>query len=239
MMFGMNNELLPLTVREMERKAGLEFVNPKSLLFLTGAPLSGKSTIAPMISSSIEGCGQQSMDIVRLMAQELERLKPEPERNPFVQFGSCDSYSLIGNGSYSPESLVAGFNSYSEAVFSVLKIILPKLELQGVQNLLFEGVQLTPRQVEPYLVEGSKLIVVVSDSTRLEANRNKMFGNDEQMTKRYSTEKLLLIQDEILAQATKLAPENLIIINNTGSIGDSASAVINNLIRLNTLRPKL
>ena len=151
-MFGMRNEARDFSAI-VERRVVPEFRfnSPDTSIFLTGVPLSGKSTIAPIISSSIEGCLTQSMDIIRLIAQRMDEAKPVAKRNPFVRFGSCDSYLFVGDGSYSEQSLVEGYNSYSSAVFSVLGDIVPKMEVQGVQNVLFEGVQLAPSLVAPYL----------------------------------------------------------------------------------------
>lgn len=64
------------------RRPKYSFVNPNTLLFLTGVPLSGKSSIAPLVASAIEDCTVQNMDIIRILAQERELQKPENKRNP-------------------------------------------------------------------------------------------------------------------------------------------------------------
>ena len=216
----------------IEYRRGPEFIftNPNTLLFLTGAPLSGKSTIAPIIASSIEGCAQQSMDIVRLMAQEVEAHKSENERNPFVQYGSCDSYTLIGDGSYSPESLVDGFNEYSSAVTSLLTRIIPKLETQGVRNVLFEGVQLTPHILAPYLVDSNRLIIVTSSEEKLLSNRGKLFAEDHKLLDRYSIDRLLLLQDEILRQSRDIPSDKILCVDNTQDYRTTVSSIISSLL---------
>lgn len=192
-----------------------KFVSPNVLLFLTGVPLSGKSTISPLIASAIEGCALQNMDIIRLVAQEIEKTKPESERNPFVNAGSCDSYELIGDGSYSSANLVKGFNAYSEAIVSVLTRLTPRLELQGVRDMLFEGTQLTPSLIAPYLVANNKLIILSTSEDQLTLNRAKLFGDDPQLLERYSIEKLLLLQEEIIRQSKQLPKDKFIVVSNT------------------------
>ena len=221
---------------ESLRRPEFKFTRPESLVFLTGVPLSGKSTIAPLVSSSIEGCMQQSMDIIRLVAQRIEEDKPEQERNPFVQYGSCDSYLLIGDGSYSPESMLRGFNLYSEAVCSILTHIIPNLETQGVGSMLFEGVQLTPSIVSPYLTDDSRLIVVTSSEEQLERNRYKLFGNNPQLQERYSTEKLVILQNEILRQAKESGSDRIILVDNIQDVRETAAGIISALLKQQILQ---
>jgi len=223
----------PVVIKKPEFKLSC----PNTLIFLTGAPLSGKSTIAPLVVSSIEGLSLQPMDIVRLLAQELERSKPRAKRNPFVNLGSCDSYTAIGGGSYSPERLIQGFNAYSEAVSSLLIGIIPKLESQGVRDLLFEGVQLTPKIVAPYLVGNNRLVVVTSDESKFTSNRERVFGEDEELLDRYSVDKLLLLQQEILRQASELPQDKVFYVENTGEYTDAASQIIHLLHDTSVIRP--
>ncbi|MBI2018777.1 hypothetical protein HYS96_03690 [Candidatus Daviesbacteria bacterium] len=206
------------------------FVNPNTLLFLAGAPLSGKSTIAPLVASRIEACSIQNMDIFRLLAQEMEMIKPERKRNAFVSFGACDSYVFVGDGSYSPESLIIGFNSYARVVSSFLSKVVPRLEVQGAQRVLFEGVQLTPQVVSPFLTGNNKLIIVTLDIARLESNRDKRYGQDKELLQRYSSEKILLIQEELVRQGRELSPNKVFFVNNSADYIDSAAAVIRLLI---------
>jgi len=210
---------------------------PKTLIFLTGAPLSGKSTIAPLVTSSIEGLTLQPMDIIRLLAQEVENVKPKSQRNPFVNLGSCDSYTLIGDGKYTPESLIQGYNTYAEAVSSLLTGIIPKLEAQGVRDLLFEGVQLTPRIVAPYLDRNNRLIVITSNRSMLASNRKKVFGENKELLDRYSDDKLLAIQQEILLQAKQLSQDKVLYIENTGEYTDAATKVVRILSETDIIQP--
>lgn len=214
----------------MIRKPEYKLSGPNTLIFLTGAPLSGKSTIAPLVVSCIEGCTLQPMDIIRLLAQEVEAQNPENERNPYVNYGSCDSFTLVGDGSYSPENLIQGFNYYSEAVSSLLTSIIPKLEAQGVRDLLFEGVQLTPSIVSPFLKGNNRLIVVTSDESKFASNRGKVFGENLELVDRYSTERLLLIQAEILKQAADIPDDKVCRVHNTGEYTDSATEIIQFLL---------
>jgi len=226
------NEKEPLIRRPEYRLS-----SPNTLMFLTGAPLSGKSTIAPLITSSVEGLTLQPMDIIRLLAQEVENIKPENQRNPFVNVGSCDSYTLIEDGKYSPERLIQGFNIYSEAVSSLLTGIIPKLEAQGVRDLLFEGVQLTPRIVAPYLDGNNRLIIITSNQPMFSSNRKKVFGENEELVDRYSDEKLLAIQQEILSQARQLPQDKVLYIDNTREYTDAATEIVRILRKTGVIRP--
>lgn len=204
------------------------FVNPNTSLFLTGAPLSGKSTIAPLVASMIEGCTVQSMDIIRLLAQQMELQRPEGERNPFVRYGACDSFLFVGDGLYSPQSLVTGFNSYARAVSSLLTGIVPRLEAQGAQRVLFEGVQLTPQVVSPFLTGNNKLIVITSNEASLSANRDKRYGEDRELLERYSLDRLLVLQEEIIRQSKELSPDKTFFVDNSADY----PAMVTRIIRL-------
>jgi 2-phosphoglycerate kinase len=215
------------------------FTKQGTLIFVTGVPLSGKSTITPIITSSIENCTLQPMDIIRLVAQEIESYKPKDKRNPFVNYGSCDSYIAIGDGSYSPQSLIAGFNAYSEIVCSPLRNIIPKLEVQGAQNVLFEGVQLTPSIVAPYLSDNNRLIIVTSDAQKLESNRRKMFGDNAELIERYSIDRLLLLQEEILRQSREIPEGKVAYIDNIGNYRNTIANALQFLIKTGVIEPGL
>lgn len=206
------------------------FTNPNTILFLTGVPLSGKSSITPLVASTIEDCTMQNMDIIRLLAQEREMQKPENERNPFVRYGSCDSYLFVGDGSYSPTSLLTGFNSYAQAVSSLLTDIVPKLEAQGAQKVLFEGVQLTPQIVAPFLGGDNKLIIITSNEAKLSSNREKRFGRDTELLERYSLDRLLLLQEEIIRQGKVVSPGKIFFVENTTDYVDTVVNIIRLLI---------
>lgn len=216
-------------------EANFRFSKPNTLLFITGVPLSGKSTIAPLITPLIDGCSLQNMDIIRLVAGQMEELKPEAERNPFLNLGSCDAYTIVGDGTFTQEHLVTGFNSYSKAVCSVLNNILPKLEVQGAKDVIFEGVQLTPSLVAPHLKGNSKLIIVTSNEEKLRANANKLFANEEWLLERYSPDKLLLLQDEILRQAQEIPDDKLLIVDNSEAYLNSAKIIMQFLANSETI----
>lgn len=218
-------------------KPEFQLTKQNTIIFITGAPLSGKSTITPLVYSGIQGITYQSMDILRLVAQEIENSKNTAKKNPYVFSGSCESYKLIGNGEYSVERLIQGFNKYSKAVSSILfKRIIPNLDIQGDSNLLVEGVQLTPDIVAPFLKGNNKLIVFKSDAKTLSSNRKKLYGDGKLFLDRYSNEKLLAIQDEILSQAQKLPQEKVAIINTTSEAQDDASKIINWLRETKTIQ---
>lgn len=211
------------------------FASPNTLLFVTGAPFSGKSTLAPLIAASIEGCGLQSMDIIRLVAQEMESQKPESARSPFVNYGSCDSYLAIGDGAFSPKSLIQGFNEYSQVMGTILEKIIPKLELQGARDVLFEGVQLTPLIVEQYLRRNGKLIVIVTNPLKAASNRDHLIAGNKELMERYSIERLILIQKEILEQAKRIPQDKIIYIDNLWNIEVATSRAITRLLELGVI----
>lgn len=227
---------VPKTI-EYKRGPEYTFTDPNTLLFLTGIPLSGKSTLAPIIGAAIDGCSQQPMDLIRLLAQEFEQTKRPERRNPFVHVGSCDSYTLIGDGSYSQESLIQGFNAYAEAVSSLLLRILPKLETQGVRNALFEGVQLTPRLVAPYLQGNNQLIIVRSNESTLNNHITKLYGDNEALKERYNIERLLLLQDEILRQSEDIPEEKVIVIDNTQPLDTTIQQLTKVLLTRGIIQP--
>lgn len=213
-----------------------EFTRKDTLIFVTGAPLSGKSTISPLITSSISGCSLQSMDILRLLAQGMESLKPQDQRNHFVEYGSCDSYRLVGDGIYTQQNLINGFNAYAEAVSSLLPLIIPKLESQGEQALLFEGVQLAPSLIQKYLSNNNQLVVMASDPGIFDRNRAKLFGDNAELSERYSTEKLVLLQEEIIRQARKLPNQKVFFVQNVDDPANLASSVLSGLLGRNVVK---
>jgi 2-phosphoglycerate kinase len=143
-----------------------------------------------------------------------------------VKFGSCDSYQNIGNGKYTPKNLVIGFNKYAEAVSSILPFVLPKLEAQGVRDMIFEGVQLTPLIVEPYLRNRNKLIILTTNEGRLNLNRTKLFGDDREMLERYSTDKLFILQNKIIKQSKLIKNSSFTLVKNNNDYHTTANVII-------------
>lgn len=241
MMFGRKSKMSIIQSETKEttlQSPPYEFVEQGTLLFMTGVALSGKSTISPLVASAISGCVLQSMDVIRLAAQQIEEVKPERDRNPFVYLGSCDSYLAVGDGSYSDESLIEGFQFYSESVFRVAERMLPKLEAQGAQNVFFEGVQLTPKLLKPHLKGKNRLIVVTSDSEKLERNRNLLFHDDLGMVARYSVPILMLLQREIVQQGLELDQLQLISVANLGEYTETATQILEGLLSQEVIKKK-
>lgn len=220
------------------KEAEYKFTKNNSRIFITGVPLSGKSTISPLIARNISDCTWQNMDILRLTAQMVEDQKPVELRSPFVNYGSCDSYKAIGDGSFSPESLIEGFNRYSEIVSDSLSFILPKLEAQGAKDVLFDGVQTTPDIVERHMNESTLLIILTSSELRLKKNAIKMFGDEQWLLDRYSPDKLMLLQKEILRQAKDFPKDKLLIVDNSGKISGSAHKIMDFLLFSGMIEPK-
>jgi 2-phosphoglycerate kinase len=222
---------------EMTYRFRYKFRNHNSLLFITGVPFCGKSTIASVIASLIKDCVYQSMDIIRLIAQLLEKTKAKNIRNRFVELGCCEGYTLIDDGAYSPNNLIKGYHIYSKSLFSIIKYIISKLEFQGVENVLFEGVQLMPSLVSQYLDNKNKLIVITSDTQNLIKNREKRFGKDKELIEKYSIDKLLLLQKEILRQSEKIPRHKLFIIENQGNYENTVYQILQFLQKTDVITP--
>lgn len=212
------------------KEAEYKFAKNNSRIFITGVPLSGKSTISPLVARNISDCTWQNMDILRLTAQMVEEQKPVELRSLFVNYGSCDSYKAIGDGTFSPESLIEGFKLYSEIVSDSLSFILPKLEAQGAKDVLFDGVQTTPDIVKRHMNDSTILIVLTSSESRLRKNATKMFGDEQWLLDRYSPDKLILLQKEILRQAKDFPKDKLLIVDNSGKISGSAHKIMDFLL---------
>lgn len=205
------------------------FKEPETLLFLNGAPLSGKSTIASFLGSRILDCTVQSMDMIRLISCSRNRTLPPALREPTLEYGSCDSYRAIGDGSYSRDALLGGYRQYSRATCHLLNDIIPGFEAQGTGSVVFEGVQLLPEIIGEYLVSNVKnnFIMVKSTEKKLDANRVMKYGAQPSLlTERYSTDKLLLIQSEIIAQAQLLPSEQVLTVQNTGTYVEAVDQII-------------
>jgi 2-phosphoglycerate kinase len=200
--------------------------HPNTRLFIAGVPLSGKSTITSILCGQIEGISSQNMDIFRILAIEMENLKSEPKRNKFVAKGSCDSYLLIGDGKYTPRALIEGYKKYSQAICTLLSVVVPQLEAQGAQNIVFEGVQLMPSLVQEYLNSNSRLILVLSNQKMLKANAQKRFSNEPELLNRYAPDRLLLLQNEIKRQALTLPSWAVLNVENNKSPDDAARVVL-------------
>ncbi|HSX35771.1 MAG TPA: hypothetical protein VLH84_02445 [Patescibacteria group bacterium] len=216
------------------------FTIPGTLLFMSGAPLSGKSTVAPLVAANIAGCVIQNMDLMRYAAQTIDGALPEADREPTMMFGACDSFEAIGDGSYSPGTLIQGYNRHAAALCQILHGIIPGLEAQGANNVLFEGVQLLPDVIGQYLGEKNRMIVVTSDEDRFARNRQQLFGDSaSRRAEHYSTDRLMLIQDELLRQADRLDAEQVFRAENTGSYVSAAAQVLGFLGAVGTIEPNV
>ena len=184
----------------------------------------------------IRGCTLQNMDIIRLLAQELESLKPPKLRNPFTNYGSCDSYVAIGNGKFTEKTMITGYHAYSKAVCSLLKKIIPGLELQGAKEVVFEGVQLMPLTIKPYLKNKNKVIVITSSEQDLKTRVNQMFFGNQKLLERYSVDKLLIIQNEILRQLNFINPNKYYVVDNSSDLFDSTDDILTYLLNSKTIK---
>lgn len=186
-----------------------------SKLFIVGPPLIGKTTLASHLTSIIIDMPVVSMDIVRIFAQLIENEKLAKLRNKFVQYGSCDSYTLVGDGTFKKENIINGYKAYAKAVFNPITNVIPKLETQGCENVIFEGVQLMPELVAPYLGKNCKLIVLKSNPDRFNQSKKNLFEDNKILHNRYNNVALSTIQTEILKQASKIDSCHCIVIDNS------------------------
>ena len=119
-----------------------------------------------------------------------------------------------------------------------LKSIIPKLEAQNSQNVLFEGVQLTPSIVAPYLTGNNRIVIVTTNAKKIETNRNEKFGGDIEMSARYSTDKLLLLQDEITRQGRDIPEDRIFYVGNTDNYMSTVEDIISYLFTTNVIGKK-
>jgi len=98
------------------------------------------------------------------------------------------------------------------------------------RDVVFEGVQLIPDIVQEHLNKNSRLILITSTEKRLSENAKRMFGEEKWLLDRYSPEKLLLLQNELIRQTKTFPKDQLIIIDNSGEILDSAIEIMNYLL---------
>lgn len=216
-----------------------DFIKPHNVIFFTGAPLSGKSTIAPELNARFNNSVMQHMDVIRLLSQEVELQKPEDQRNNFVFYGSTDAYKLVGDGSYSPERLVEGYRLYSMAVSRLLFSVFNKLNPEDIDNMTIEGVQIMPELVAPHLKrDGSGLIVLTADEKQFTHNRNKVFSDDTIKAK-YSNDRLMLVQNEILRQTNGLPKDKVMIAENTGNVDQVVGMMLQFLTKNNFITPSV
>lgn len=216
------------------------FARPGTLLFVNGAPLSGKSTVSLSLAANIYGCNVQNMDILRLAAQEVDKMRPTIVQEEVLMYGSCDSYRAVGNGAYSPEALITGYRRYSEATCWLMHRIIPSLEKQGASDVLFEGVQLLPSTVGKYLNSHNKMITITSNPQNLLDNRNKLFGVElEEMNERYSVDKLMMVQQEIIRQTKTLSTDQFYHANNTGRYIETVKSILNFLNSSGVIVPNI
>jgi 2-phosphoglycerate kinase len=170
------------------------------------------------------------MDIVRIFAQMIEEQKPKLKRNKFVQFGSCDSYTLVGDGTLSNSNIIEGFKLYSQAVFEPVKQILPKLETQGCEHLILEGVQIAPDLVSSYLSESARLVVITASLGQLTRNKAQIFGDNKVLESRYSNEVLSLVQNEVIRELEDLKPGNYAVFENDKKPEDCRDEILDYLL---------
>lgn len=205
------------------------FSQEGSLIFVTGAPLSGKSTIAPLVTSSIDGCSMQNMDIFRLMMGREDEMKADSQKDAVLQFGSCDSYMTIGDGEYSEQSLIEGYIRNSRAVCKPLDYVIPKLEVQGAQNILFEGVQLLPSIVRKFMQtnQNSRFVIVTSTAEDLEARRGLLYtGEGYEFGRKYTSDRLELISHYLVSEAQQLPYKRVCVVDNSSTCVDAAEEVL-------------
>jgi len=106
--------------------------------------------------------------------------------------------------------------------------VVRKVLTSGVK--FFEGVQLTPLIVSPYLKNNNKLIILTTSENKIVQNRAKIFGKDPILLERYSNEKLFLLQKEILKQSQKLPANSFYIVDNSGEYLKTANKIIDFLL---------
>jgi len=118
-------------------------------------------------------------------------------------------------------------------------MVLPKLEAQGVKDIIFEGVQLTPKNISKYLKNSqNKLIIIKSNRERLLKNRDKLFGNNQTMINRYNLDRIMLVQEEIIKQTLKLERDKFFIAENNNDYLETVKSILKYLEEYGIVRAK-
>lgn len=214
------------------------YILPHNVLFLTGAPLCGKSTIASILNACIVDSAIQHMDLIRLLSENMENKKPINKRNKFVGLSSVDAYKEIGNSEYSTDNLILGYKLYSEAVSQLILSVLDKLNPEDIDHLIMEGAQLLPELTAPYLSRpGYGIIVLKTTEEQFNIHRENVFS-EQNLRDKYSNEKVISIQNELIKQAEKINSKKVFIVENNGTPETVVLKIlemleINNLIRKN------
>ncbi|OGE31902.1 hypothetical protein A2631_02130 [Candidatus Daviesbacteria bacterium RIFCSPHIGHO2_01_FULL_44_29] len=206
-----------------------KFTNKGSVLFIAGAPLSGKSTITSLLAQQIEDSCIQHMDIIRLISQQIESLKPRSARNELVYLGSTDAYKKIGTGEYSKENLIAGYRLYSDGVVQHFLPILDKLNDQDVSTLIIEGVQILPSLIEKYTnLQNFYYVLITASPDGYKIHLDKLFKS-LYLKNKYSVSKLIAIQEYLIKEVELLPESKKTIIKNEKDLGFVVSAILQKL----------
>ena len=91
--------------------------------------------------------------------------------------------------------------------------------------------------MQPYLTENNKLVIVTTNAAQLDKNLSKLFREEPEMLARYSIEKILLIQEELLNQAETLEGNKVLTITNTADLSSPVNKILNFLSSTKVIEP--
>ncbi len=212
-----------------------KFTAQNTIIFIAGAPSSGKTILAPLVSFEIENCIVQHMDIIRMLSEHLTLQNGRLKENKLVSSSSVDAYTQIGDGSYSPKNLIEGYKLYSQIITKHFLPVIAKLNPEDVNNMILEGVQLMPELLKDILSQtNTYLFVLTANKEHYKKNAKCRFVTDELRTK-YSPKKLKLIEVELVSQANALPTNNYTIIPNSKMVQNTVNKVLQCLLEKNII----
>lgn len=203
-----------------------KFTDQETNIFIAGAPLSGKSSFAPLLAACIQGAIPQNYDIFRgILIADDDQLPPS-QQDKFLRLGSCDAFSALDDGRYTPGRLIEGYRQHAKAMCKPLGVLFSSMSIQGSCNVIFEGVQLSAENVSPFMRPEDVYMVLTASDKQFLDRISKRYGNDIDLRTRYSADRLSLVQDEIVAQAHNyFSGQELVIDGEDSVVGSVMKAV--------------
>lgn len=210
-----------------------KFTKPNAIIFIAGASLSGKTTLAPLVSSKIENCIVQHMDVIRMLSEDLTLHDGKVVENNLVSTGSADAYTQIGDGSYSEKNLIEGYRLYSQIVTKYFLPVISKLNTEDMDNMVLEGVQLMPELLIDILSnKNTYLFVLTADEEHYKKSVKNRYNTDK-LRIRYSSDRLKLIEKELVRQTNGLPTKNFMIIHTSKVVKKSVDKILQCLLENN------
>jgi 2-phosphoglycerate kinase len=167
------------------------------IIFISGIPASGKSTLAVKLAAKLNFK-------VCIGVDEIKEVVKHYDKNPFIKRSSHNCWQLLG--ARSDKNILKGYEKYCFGMTAGVSAIINQSRKTG-ENLIIEGVQLLPKLYSKFNNFNCFHFVLVSNFDRLHQNRIK-----QKITERHQIQtdvwskkekELKLIQLELIRQAKK------------------------------------